>query len=72
MLDLNIDVMAQLSGAALHVRHLNILDQDTPCDNLIQELKDCTKDHSFLKKNVLSLISRTTILSNQVSINPVD
>ena len=71
MLDLNIDVMAQLSGAALHVRHLNILDQDTR-DNLIQELKDCTKDHAFLKKNVLSLISRTTILSNQVSTNPVD
>ena len=65
MLDLNVDVMARLSEA---IQNLNTSKQEDSYDNLIQELKDYTKDHNFLKKNLLSLISRTTILSNQVSI----
>ena len=68
MLDLNLQVMGQLSEATLRYKNLNLPEQEATSDILIQALSDSTKEHSFLKNNVSSLISRTTILSNQVSL----
>jgi hypothetical protein len=60
MLDLNIEVMKRMQAAALKVRDGN------RSDAINEGLESAMSEHVFLRKNVLSLVERATILSNQV------
>ena len=65
MLDLNILTMARLSSSTQNRSSLSLSD-DALYTILHEKLDSCISDHEFMKRNVLSLVARATILSNQL------
>jgi hypothetical protein len=65
MLDLNILTMARLSSSTQN-RSSRSLSDDALYTILHEKLDACISDHGFMKRNVLSLVARATILSNQL------
>jgi ABC-type antimicrobial peptide transport system ATPase subunit len=68
MLDINICVMTQLQAAAEEARVLDTDDNAVLYTSLNNYLGSSISEHGFLRKEVLSLVARATILSNQVCI----
>lgn len=66
MLDLNIEVMKRMQAATSNTRDLDKAEMRLRYDDLHVGLGSAMSEHIFLRKNVLSLVERATILSNQV------
>ena len=70
MLDLNIEVMKRMQTAASSARASDEVEMRRRYDDLNEGLESTMSEHIFLRKNVMSLVERATILSNQVSTPP--
>jgi hypothetical protein len=70
MLDLNIEVMKRMQVAALKASDLDGEKIRRKYVELNEGLESAISEHVFLRKNVLNLVARATILSNQVSPSP--
>jgi hypothetical protein len=66
MLDLNIEVMQRIQGAATRAKDLDAEDMKRKYEALYEDLDGAISEHVFLRKNVLSLVERSKILSQQV------
>lgn len=67
MLDLNIEVMKMMQIAALKSRKLDIEGARQRYADLNEGLETAISEHMLLQSNVMSLVARATVLSNQVS-----
>ena len=67
MLDLNIEIMKRMQAAALKAKDSDKVETRRRYDDLNEGLESAMSEHIFLRKNVLNLVERATILSNQVS-----
>lgn len=66
MLDINVNVLEQMQQMSRRVRALEDASRAPLYEEFENRLTAITVDHEFLRKNVLSLISRTATLSSQV------
>jgi hypothetical protein len=66
MLDLNIEVIKRMQGAAMKSRDVDGEEMKRRYEELNEGLESAISEHVFLRKNVLSLVERAKILSHQV------
>jgi len=66
MLDLNLDVMEEIQQVARRTREFEGVGKACHYQGFENSLRAIGVDHRFLRKNVLSLVARATLLSNQL------
>jgi hypothetical protein len=70
MLELNIEAMKRMQTVASSARASDEVEIRRRYDDLNEGLESAMSEHIFPRKNVMSLVERATILSNQVSTSP--
>jgi len=66
MLDINLDVMEEIKHLACRTQEFEGVNKACHYQGFENSLHAIGADHRFLRKNVLSLVARATILSNQL------